>query len=152
MRRTMTIAAMLALCALVACATDASAQRGVTDNPYPRTLKTPADSLMRTKAMRTKFHRDSLLAQYPVSVANEACWRFSTPEKVTNGAAGFCYRDRGGVIDSALVYGALHTFYRGKWGNVVPVWTNAKTPAASLVFGDETRRSITFGLDSAVKH
>lgn len=143
----------IAACLAVAClATPAEGQRGAADNPYPQTL-TPTAAQMATKTARTKFRTDSLRAEYPVSSTNEACWRYSEPNKVTNGDAYFCYRDRGETINTALQWGALRTFYRGKWGNVVAVWSNAKTPPASLVFSDGSSQSIALGLDSStVRH
>jgi hypothetical protein len=139
----------VAACLAVACmATPVEAQRNAADNPYPQTL-TPTAAQTATKTARAKFHVDSLRAEYPVSSKSEPCWRYSEPDKVTNGDAYFCYRDRGETLNTALQWGALRTFYRGKWGNVVAVWTNAPTPAARLTFDDESQRAITFGLDSA---
>jgi len=149
--RRLIVCGALAFAAVVCTAGTVEAQRGAPDNPYPQELKAPAVAMSKTA--RAKFVKDSLRAQYPVSSKNEPCFKYSEPEKVTSGDAYFCYRDRGTALDTALVYGALHTYYRGKWGNVVAVWTNAKTAPASLVFNDGSRVAIAFALDSSkVRH
>lgn len=124
---------LFAIALLLGLSAPAAAQRGIPDNPYPQTLRTPSPA-PSTKAARAKFTRDSLAAAYPVSSKGESCWRFSDPETIKTGDAYFCYRERGNVLDSLLTLGNFHTYRAGKWSN-----RQASGVVGTVVMNDGTR-------------
>lgn len=130
---------LLALIALIATAPDAKAQRGITDNPYPQTLKHPATTLSRTA--QEKFYKDSLRAEFPVNSKGEPCWKFVRGASLPGGDSYFCFRERGAVLDSVSRYGNMATYFRGKWDNIVTdgsaglLWVEWSEPGKALRSG-----------------
>jgi hypothetical protein len=141
---------LLTLIALIATAPSAHAQRGIPDNPYPQTKKTPVPA-PTSRTAQTAHYRDSLRLAYPVSAAGERCWRFYGGISIPGGDSYFCFRERGTVLDSVSRYGNMSSYYRGRWenltvrGRVGPVmveWTEpGRAPRSNAVitsFGNDS--------------
>lgn len=121
--------AMLALFILLM--VGANALHAQESAPTPRTLVATAAQLA-TKTARTKFHTDSLRAEYPPFANGSPCWKFTEPDLVVGHDRTWCHSNA--TVDGDVDRGNLSTYYRGAWKNYA-----VSDRTGVLIFTDGTR-------------